>query len=240
MRPRKGKRQMVRFAEASFHSQRRRGNWMRPVGFPLSIAPPERHKSRPSTPHPLREMPSRFAAAGSSIIFVHSLESPSAANPVNEPLLNGNEAKKLAQCIKTGVAISSEGPFVRTLEEGMAAIGGQRHGNRRHERFSRASRRCCCTGRGLGDEVILPTFTIIACAAAIVRAGATPVVVDSDPLTWNIDPAQIEAKIHGRTRAIMVVHIYGLPVDMDPIMDLRESTGSKSSKTGPSRSARPI
>ena len=83
-------------------------------------------------------------------------------------------------------------------------------------------------GIGPGDEVILPTFTIISCAAAIVRAGATPVVVDCEPLTWNMDPAQIEAKITPRTKAIMVVHIYGLPVDMDPRHGYRrEGTGSK-------------
>ena len=73
---------------------------------------------------------------------------------------------------------------------------------------------------GPGDEVILPSFTIISCAAAVVRAGAVPVVVDSDASTWNIDPALIAAKITGRTKAIMPVHIYGLPVDMDPVLDL--------------------
>ena len=73
---------------------------------------------------------------------------------------------------------------------------------------------------GPGDEVILPTFTIISCAAAVVRAGAVPVVVDSDADTWNIDPALIAAKVTARTKAIMPVHIYGLPVDMDPVLDL--------------------
>jgi perosamine synthetase len=82
-------------------------------------------------------------------------------------------------------------------------------------------------GLGPGDEVILPTFTIISCAAAVVRAGATPVVVDSDPLTWNMDVEQVAAKITSKTRAIMVVHIYGLPVDMDPILELAEKHGLK-------------
>src|SRR5262249_24976530 len=78
-----------------------------------------------------------------------------------------------------------------------------------------------------GDEVILPTFTIISCAAAIVRAGATPVVVDSDPDTWNMDVFQIEDKITPRTRAIMVVHTYGLPVDMDPVLALGQKYSLK-------------
>jgi perosamine synthetase len=76
-----------------------------------------------------------------------------------------------------------------------------------------------------GDEVILQACTIISCAAAIVRRGCVPVLVDSDPVTWNMDVAQIEEKITPRTRAVMVVHIYGLPVDMDPVLALAESTG---------------
>ena len=77
---------------------------------------------------------------------------------------------------------------------------------------------------GPGDEVILPTFTIISCAAAV-RAGATPVVVDADPDTWNMVPEQVAAAITPRTAAIMVVHIYGLPVDMDPILELADRHG---------------
>ncbi len=77
-------------------------------------------------------------------------------------------------------------------------------------------------GIGEGDEVIIPALTIISCAAAVVRAGAIPVLVDSDPITWNMDVKQIEARITPKTKAVMVVHIYGLPVDMDPILELAE------------------
>jgi perosamine synthetase len=73
--------------------------------------------------------------------------------------------------------------------------------------------------------VILPTFTIISCAAAIVRAGAVPVVVDCDPITWNMDIEQVESRITPKTKAIMVVHIYGLPVDMDPVLALADQHG---------------
>ena len=75
-------------------------------------------------------------------------------------------------------------------------------------------------GIGPGDEVILPSFTIISCISQIVRSGAKPVLVDSDPLTWNMDPNQILGKITERTKAIMIVHIFGLPVDMESIMDI--------------------
>jgi perosamine synthetase len=144
--------------------------------------------------------------------------------PVNQPLLNGNELKYLAECIETGW-ISSEGPFVRRLEAGMAELTGQRYGVAVANGSVALDVAVNALGLGPGDEVILPTFTIIACIAAIVRAGATPVVVDSDPLTWNIDPSQIEGKITPRTKAIMVVHIYGLPVDMDPVVRVAKRYG---------------
>src|SRR5260370_34838843 len=78
---------------------------------------------------------------------------------------------------------------------------------------------------GGGDEVILPTFTIISCASAIGRAGAIPVVVDCQPDTWNLDPAWVASKITSRTKAIMVGHIFGLPVDMDSIVEVARTHG---------------
>ena len=75
-------------------------------------------------------------------------------------------------------------------------------------------------GIGKGDEVIMPTFTIISCALAVVRAGATPVYVDADPHTWNMKVEDIEPLITERTKAIMAVHIYGITVDMDPLLEI--------------------
>jgi perosamine synthetase len=146
--------------------------------------------------------------------------------PVSEPLLCGNEAKYLTECIESGW-ISSEGPFVRRLEEGMAEIGGQGHGIAVTNGSAALELAVAALGIRPGDEVILPTFTIISCAAAIVRAGATPVVVDCEPLTWNMDVSQLESKITPRTAAIMVVHIYGLPLDMDPVMEIARRHGLK-------------
>lgn len=139
--------------------------------------------------------------------------------PVNEPLLDGNEKKYLAECIDTGW-ISSEGPFIKRFEEEFAARMGRKHGISVTNGTAAIDAVVEALGIGTGDEVILPTFTIISCVLQIVRSGATPVLVDSDPLTWNMDVSQIEAKITPRTKAIMVVHIYGLPVDMDPVLDL--------------------
>jgi perosamine synthetase len=144
--------------------------------------------------------------------------------PVNQPLLNGNEKKYLIECIDTGW-ISSEGPFVKQLEQAFAARVGRKYGITVSNGSVALDAAIAALNIGSGDEVILPTFTIISCAAAIVRAGAVPVVVDSDPITWNMDISQIEAKITPRTKAIMVVHIYGLPVDMDSVLNLADKYG---------------
>jgi perosamine synthetase len=139
--------------------------------------------------------------------------------PVNEPLLDGNERKYLLECLETGW-ISSEGPFVRQFEERFAQVVDRRHGVAVANGTAALEIAVKALGIGPGDEVILPTFTIISCAAAVVRAGALPVLVDADPLTWNMDVDQVEALITPRTKAIMAVHIYGLPVDMEPLLAL--------------------
>ena len=146
--------------------------------------------------------------------------------PVNEPLLDGNEKKYLNECIDTGW-ISSEGPFVRQFEEQFAASVGRKYGIAVANGSVALDTAVTALGIGKGDEVIMPTFTIISCAAAIVRAGAKPVLVDSDQLTWNMDVNKIEEKITPKTKAIMVVHIYGLPVDMYPVISLAKKYGLK-------------
>ena len=137
--------------------------------------------------------------------------------PVNEPLLDGNEKKYLLECIDTGW-ISSEGPFIKQFEEKFAARVGRKHGIAVTNGTAAIDAAVDALGIGPGDEVIMPTFTIISCITQIVRCGAIPVLVDSDSVTWNMDVTQIEAKITARTKAIMVVHIYGLPVNMDPVL----------------------
>lgn len=144
--------------------------------------------------------------------------------PVNRPDLGGREREYLLECIDTGW-ISSEGPFVERFEKGMAATVGRKHGIAVANGTVAIDVAVAALRIGAGDEIILPTFTIISCAAAIVRAGAIPVVVDSDPVTWNMDVAHIERRITPRTRAIMVAHIYGLPVDMGPVLALAQKHG---------------
>jgi perosamine synthetase len=148
----------------------------------------------------------------------------SAFIPVNEPLLDGNEKKYLLECIETGW-ISSEGPFVKEFEDKFAARVGRKHGIAVTNGTAAIDAAVEALGIGPGDEVILPAFTIISCITQIIRSGAIPVLVDSDPITWNMDVTQIEARITLRTKAIMVVHIYGLPVDMNPVLDIAKRYG---------------
>ncbi len=146
--------------------------------------------------------------------------------PVNTPLLDGNEKKYLLECIETGW-ISSEGPFIKEFEQKFAARMGRKHGIAVCNGTAAIDAAVEALGIAPGDEVIMPTFTIISCIAQIVRNGGKPVLVDSDPITFNMDVKQIEAKISPRTKAIMIVHIFGLPVDVDPLLDIAKRHGLK-------------
>lgn len=141
--------------------------------------------------------------------------------PVNSPLLCGNEVKYLTECIETGW-ISSEGPFVERFEQEFAKKVGRRYGIAVSNGSVALDVAMAALGIGTGDEVVLPSFTIISCASAVFRAGAHPVLIDSNANSWNMNVEQIESKITPRTKAIMVVHIYGLPVDMDPVLELAQ------------------
>lgn len=146
--------------------------------------------------------------------------------PVNEPLLNGNEKKYLCECIDTGW-ISSEGPFVKKFEEDMAQSVGRKYGIAVSNGTAALEVACQAIKISEGDEVIMPAFTIISCAMAVTKLGGVPVLVDSDPYTWNMDVSQIESKITSKTKAIMVVHIYGLPVDMNLVLEIANKYGLK-------------
>jgi len=145
---------------------------------------------------------------------------------VNEPLLKGNEEKYLTECIRTGW-ISSEGPFIARFEEEFSNKINRQYGVSVANGSVALDVAVAALRIGVGDEVIMPTHTIISCPAAVVRAGAIPVVVDCDPYNYNMRAEDIESRITPRTKAIMVVHIYGLPVDMDPVLSIAKNTGLK-------------
>lgn len=141
--------------------------------------------------------------------------------PVNEPLLIGNEKRYLNECIDTRW-IGSEGPFVKQFEQSMASYIGRKYAIAVTNGTAALEMAVVALGLKSGDEVIMPAFTIISCAGALVKAGVKPVLVDSHFETFNMNVDEIEAKITPQTKAIMVVHIYGLPVDMNPILLLAQ------------------
>jgi perosamine synthetase len=144
--------------------------------------------------------------------------------PVSEPLLSNRESEYLAACIRTGW-ISSSGTFIEQFEQQWSRYCGRKYGVSVCNGTAALQAVVAALGLAKHDEVIMPTFTIISCAAAVLHCGGTPVLVDVDPCTWTMDVDQVESKITSRTKAIMVVHTYGHPADMDPIIALAERYG---------------
>jgi len=139
--------------------------------------------------------------------------------PVNEPMLGQRELEYVTECIQTAW-ISSAGRFIEEFEQKWASYCGMNYGVAVSNGTTALQTAVKSIGLSAGDEVIMPAFTIISCAVAVVECGAIPVLVDSEPRTWCLDVKQVEAKITARTKAIMPVHIYGHPVDMDAILEL--------------------
>lgn len=144
--------------------------------------------------------------------------------PVNEPIVGALERAYVEECLATGW-ISSAGRFIEGFEQAWAEYCGVRHGVAVANGTVALELAVWALELEPGSEIIMPTFTIISCALAATRNGCTPVLVDADPHTWCMDVAAIESRITPRTRAIMPVHIYGHPVDMDPVREVAERHG---------------
>lgn len=136
--------------------------------------------------------------------------------PVCEPTLLGNELKYVTDAVQTGW-ISSAGKYVTEFEQKFAEYCGCKYGVAVCNGTVALHLALVALGIGKGDEVIIPNFTMIATAFAVCYTGATPVFVDADPETWNIDVTKIEEKITSCTKAIIPVHLFGLMCDMDAI-----------------------
>ena len=141
--------------------------------------------------------------------------------PVCEPMLAGNELKYVTDAVSTGW-ISSAGKYVTEFEKQFAAYSDCKYGVAVCNGTVALHLALVALGIGEGDEVIVPTFTMIASAFAVCYTGAKPVFVDADPNTWNIDVTKIEEKITPRTKAIMPVHIFGQMCDLDTIQALAD------------------
>jgi perosamine synthetase len=141
--------------------------------------------------------------------------------PVCEPFLNGNELKYVKEAI-TSTWISSSGKYVSELEKEFPKYIGVDYATLTTSGTTALHLALRAIGIGEGDEVIIPSFTMIACAFSVCFCGAKPVFVDCDRETWNMNTDLIEEKVTSKTKAIMAVHIYGHPCDMDPIRKIAQ------------------
>ena len=145
---------------------------------------------------------------------------------IANPVFNGNEKKYLMECIDTGW-ISSNGRFINDFEKEFSGFCDCKYSLACANGTVSLHLILHAMGIGEGDEVIIPNLTYIATANTVKYCNAKPVFCDSDKTTWNIDPYSIESKITEKTKAIMPVHLYGLPSDMDAIMNLAEKYNLK-------------
>ncbi len=145
---------------------------------------------------------------------------------VCEPTLIGNEMKYVKDCIDT-TWISSAGKYIEKFEQDFAKYCGMKYGVACSNGTTALHMAVSALEIGQGDEVIIPSHTIISCANAVLFTGAIPVFVDSRLSDWNIDPEKIEEKITSKTKAIMVVHTYGHPCDMDRIKEIARKNNLK-------------
>ena len=144
--------------------------------------------------------------------------------PVMEPSLGGNELKYVSDCIASGW-ISSQGQYVRRFEEAFSRFHGVDHALTVSNGTTALHLALVALGIGPGDEVIVPDLTFAASANVVLHCGATPVLADVCRDTWTLDPEDFERKITSRTKAVMPVHLYGHPCDMDPIMEIAREHG---------------
>lgn len=133
-----------------------------------------------------------------------------------QTIFRGNEMKYVKDCITSGW-VSANGPYVKKFEDEFAGYCGTKHALSCANGTVALHLALMAYDVGPGDEVLVPDLTYVATANAATYCGARPVFVDCEDQTWNIDPKLIEKKITRRTRGIIVVHLYGHPVDFDPI-----------------------
>ena len=144
--------------------------------------------------------------------------------PVYQPWITEKERQYVDEAMAS-TWISSKGAFLDRFERGFSGYLGADHGIAAANGTVALHLAFAALGIGPGDEVIVPSLTYVASVNAISYTGATPVFVDSDAERWNLDPELLERAITPRTRAIEVVHLYGYPADMDPILDIAQRHG---------------
>jgi perosamine synthetase len=149
------------------------------------------------------------------------MASPLRRIPVSQPYITSSDKAAVLDCLDK-TYLSGDSPIVGEFEENFAQAIGAEYGIAVANGSVALDLVMHALDLSEGDEVIVPSFTIASCLFAVLRTGATPIFVDVDAGTWNMSIDTVRSKVSARTKAIMVVHIYGLPVDLDPIIQLCE------------------
>lgn len=144
--------------------------------------------------------------------------------PVFKPWIARSARDYLLDCLETGW-LSSAGPYVRRFEEGFRALCATEVAIAVSSGTSALHLAVAAARIGAGDEVIVPALTFVATANAVAYTGARPVFADVDARTWTLDPADVERRLTPRTRAIIAVHLYGHPAEMDLLLDIARARG---------------
>jgi perosamine synthetase len=139
--------------------------------------------------------------------------------PISEPSLGEREVELVTDAVRSGW-VSSIGEYVTAFEKELASRCGVAHAIATSSGTTALHLALAVAGIGPGDEVIVPSLTFVATAAATRYVGALPVLADSDPAHWCVDPADVASRITPRTRAIIAVDLYGHPADMDALAEI--------------------
>lgn len=145
--------------------------------------------------------------------------------PVSQPFLDKEETEYVLSALANRAISGLYGEYIDKFEKGFSTYCGCSYGVTTSSGTTALHLALASLGISDKDEVLVSSFTNMATCFAILYQGATPIPIDIEPDTWNINPALIEEKITGKTKAILVVHIYGHPVDMDPILSIAKNHG---------------
>lgn len=145
--------------------------------------------------------------------------------PINKPIIGKEEIEAVKKVLESGILTNASpagGPMVKAFEEAFANYIGVRYAIAVNSGTAALYAALLALNIKPGDEIIVPAFTFVATANAVLQVGAKPVFVDIDPKTYTMDPDDLRKRITDKTKAIIPVHLYGLPADMDPIMEIAE------------------
>ena len=147
--------------------------------------------------------------------------------PVNLPLIDDEEVEAVAKVLRSGILTGrvQSGPFVKRFEDGFAEFVKAKYAYAVNSGTAALHLCLMAAGIGVGDEVVVPSFSFIATAECVALVGAKPVFVDINPATYNVDPEKIQKVVTEETKAVIPVDLYGLPAGMKSVKEIADEHG---------------